>query len=204
MKTGKLLAPFLLLLFTSCVHDFISKDSSEIVITETNYILSEDIKTIHLENKNLELSAEIKDLQLIIDAGKADEQTEARFAIVSAEFAANNKIIDNILNQRDMLLKIVPPPPCPKPRNCNDWFGINNLISPKDNISFSSVIYDANQNVLAETIGTPKPLNQFDGIVNVITLEWKNKDYKGDILVKVSTVDKNNIPDEYFASFNIK
>lgn len=204
MKTKILLLSLLVSLSSSCIKDYLGNGSKKVEITEKNYLYPDDVKTAFLENVNLELSIELKKLESIIDAGQADQQTKARYATIKSEFATNNATLNNLANERARLLKIIPPPPCPKPRNCNGWLDILYLTPRPGAIAFQALIYDASQNVIAETQGTPQPLVQFNGDLNYIDLIWKNRNYKGDITVKIIEINGTNLQEVYFINSKIE
>ncbi|WP_282116852.1 hypothetical protein [Cellulophaga baltica] len=204
MKVKIILLPILAIFITSCINSFLGETTEKTIITETNYIYPDELKLMHLENENIQLNSEIETLTKIIDSGQENEQTKARYTTVTNELASNNAAIMNILNEMDIVFKKLPLPPCPRVNNCNDWFSIRYLTPLPDYQICQVVIFDESENVLAQTVGTPKPLEQFNSIVNYIPLEWKTYKYTGQIIIKVYTVDQNNIKDEYYISSEIE
>ncbi|APQ17599.1 hypothetical protein [Maribacter hydrothermalis] len=204
MKTKILLSLFSVVIFSSCIKDYHGNiDSKDSILTETNYIFSEDIKAKSLDFHIAMLEAEIKDLKMVLDLGQATNAQKERYveATLEKDTALNEQRL--ILGYLDEVYKKGPKPlpPCPRPRNCNDfWEGLEIVTLPVNYETFRIEIYDKNNNVIARTEGYPKPLNDFEGYLNYIHLKFNTADYKGQILVKASGETK----DGAFEPFSIE
>lgn len=202
MKTKLVAYGIVFLLFSACIDDYNGGDGDEPYkgpLTETNYLYSEDLRSSFLEEQIVELNEEIAELKEIIANGQANEATEERLEEAEAEKETNTLEIDAIASYREQVFKITPMPPrppCPKPRNCNDWLNLELVTPPVIFENFQMIIYSANQEVIAETSGDLQALEGSDGLLNSIYLKWGVQDYKGEIFVKTIAKDQNGLPIE--------
>ncbi len=203
--------PVLLLLFlglSSCIKDYLGHgdDTNDNgFLTEKNYFYADDLKTAFLEDKSQNLSIELNNLQIIIDAGQADDATKIRYAEVKDELLTIDQNLSSVASYRDLVFRggVPPLPPCPKPRNCNDWLNFIYVTPNPSYEKFQLIIYDDQQNVIAQTEGDPQPLLGVDGQLNYLDLIWINKEFKGDIFV-IAVGEINGDPEEIFSKSSIQ
>jgi hypothetical protein len=207
MKTKILISLFSVVILSSCIKDYHGNiESKDSILTETNYIFSEDIKAKSLDFHIAKLEAEIKSLKIVLDLGQATTAQKERYVEAMLEK-------DTVLNELNLITDYInevykkgpkPLPPCPRPRNCNDfWVSIENVTLPLNYETFQLEIYDKNNNVIARTEGIPKPLNDFEGYLNYVHLKFNTTNYKGPILVKINGTTKDGAFTPFFIESNI-
>lgn len=203
MKTKIILVlVFICLSFTSCIKDYIGHGDDENdtgFITETNYLYADDLKVAFLEDNLALLIEEEEFLGKIIDAGQANNEQKERYEKVGNEIEDTNGSISTLLDYRDIVFnKIGPKPPCPKPRLCGAWLDMIYVTPAPKYITYQLLIYDANEEVIGQTIGKPGELLGVDGLINYVDFVWSNKDYKGEILLKAYGVTDKGVEDVSF------
>lgn len=188
MKTKILLLLILSIGFSSCIKDFYGHpNDKDLVLTEKNYVYSDDIKLKFLDMRVTQLDAEIDELKVLIGLGKATDIQKERFdqATIEKDSAlAEHKLISEY---RDIVFRRgpIPPPPCPSPRNCDEfWIDFKYVTVPPIYENFQLVIYGKDKNVIAQTEGKPETLGGLDGLLNYVVLTFNDTDYKGPIFVE--------------------
>ena len=129
MKTKLLFGITLCLLLSSCVKDFIGSGPKDIKFTEKNYIYEGDLYALFLSDEIEVLDKEIAELKEIIAIGQGNEQTLEDLATAQELISMRNDEQRNIVSLDQVGLRLpAPPPPCPRPQNC-DFSGLEFLLT---------------------------------------------------------------------------
>ena len=121
MKIKLSLLGIALLLFTSCIKDYYGGGGDkEPKFTEKNYIYEGDLYGIALSSQIEMLEVEIQELKDIIKNGQGDETTEKELQQATQNQLQLSEEQNSILSLEKVGIRLPkPPPPCPKPRNCD-------------------------------------------------------------------------------------
>ncbi len=206
MKTRFTLSLLVLFVLTSCIKDFYGHpDDKDGVLTSENYVYSDDIRSEFLEQEIALLEEEIKELGALVESGQATEAQELRFETAQKDLTATITLTEEISDYRELVYKgkPLPPPPCPKPRNCNDWLNFNYVTIPSGLEQFGLLIYDQDQNVIGQTEGNPETLGGTDGLLDYVVLIFNEAEYQGEILVKGFGTSENGEDFSYFIESSI-
>lgn len=179
MKSKLLLVASICIVISSCVKDYYSHpDDKDGILTKNNYVYTDDIKRVHLETLVEQIKIDLVQLDPIID--------KVKYTLLLNQLTDTQNTISEIAEFRDSVFKRrPPPPPCPSPQNCIDWLGVQYLTQRPGLDKLQMVIYDSNQNIIAQTEGEIEQLTGLDVPLDYVVLIFQNTDYIGDIQIKV-------------------
>lgn len=223
MKTKLIFAIITCLILSSCIKDFYGHpDDKDGILTQTNYIYTDDLKTEFLKIEVAKGETEIKELTVIANSPNATNKDSMNLASAQQTLDANLNLISKLGDFRNQVFKVRPPlPPCPEPQNCSDWLniqyitqrsaGFETLLSTSSKTQQSTnleelqlIIYDKDKNVIAQTDGSPERLDGLEVELDYIVLQFSNKEYRGDINVKIIQTNKGGIEDSFSIESKIK
>lgn len=188
MKSKLLLGVILCLVFNSCIKEFYGHpDDKEGILTENNFVYTDDLKRAYLEKVEVEINEELEQLNPI--------KEKDRYVLLTNQLQETQSKLEDIADFRESVFKRRPPlPPCPKPQSCQDWLKVQYLTQRPGLDKLQMKIYDKNQNIVAQTQGELQELSGLEVPLDYIVLLFENPEYHGDIQIEIiETIDDNDV-----------
>ncbi|WP_405413035.1 hypothetical protein [Maribacter sp. Asnod1-A12] len=191
MKTKLfLITTFTLLLISSCIKDYTGtiKDSTDEILTKTNFSYEGDMFKFYLELEIENLNEVISKLKTISPNDAGYDQAQKELLEAKAQQVTYNEQVAAIIDIDEVGLKIgpvIPRPPC----NC---FSLQNsleyvLILKGDNIKNISV-FDINGKILSSSIPEFSPLPEYNN--QLLYATYKDlQNIKGEVVIQISKID---------------
>ncbi|WP_156950123.1 hypothetical protein [Maribacter antarcticus] len=170
---------FTVMILSSCIKDFYGHpNDKDRILTESNYVYTDDLKSAHLQTIVTQLNIELKQTD-------PDKEKE-KFDLLNDELEETQSTLSDLAEFRKSVFKRRPPlPPCPNPQSCIKWLGVQYLTQRAGLAKLQMIIYDENQNIIAQTEGNLEQLTGLEVPLDYVVLIFKNPEYRGAIQIKV-------------------